>query len=199
MGTNKEKEFSLDIYQFSKQDPLEELLDEFKVAQFISNLTSKQKLSLLETLRKKREAFSMGGEPLGTIRGHYIELFLDLERHNYLHMLRRPPYPEIVETRKEILKLVNDLLEIDVIRQIGHKEIVEVTTPVLITLYDGKSSLCGNFRALNSDKKADRYPIPMIPHALDKLEKAKYNTKIDFMKGVHQNGVKPNSIKLLRI
>ncbi|MBW0473005.1 hypothetical protein O181_012720 [Austropuccinia psidii MF-1] len=30
IGTNKEKKFSLDIYQISAQDPLEELLDEFR-------------------------------------------------------------------------------------------------------------------------------------------------------------------------
>ncbi|MBW0481847.1 hypothetical protein O181_021562 [Austropuccinia psidii MF-1] len=87
----------------------------------------------------------------------------------------------------------------DVIRKIGHNEIVEITTPVLITWHDGKSRLCGYFRALNNYTKADRYPIPRIPHALDKLAKAKYITKMDCMKGFHQNGAKPNSIKLLRI
>ncbi|MBW0523969.1 hypothetical protein O181_063684 [Austropuccinia psidii MF-1] len=87
----------------------------------------------------------------------------------------------------------------DVIRKIGHDEIMEITTPVLITWNDGKSRLCGDFRALNNYTKADRYPIPRIPHSLDKLAKAKYITKMDCMKGFHQNGVKPNSMKLLRI
>ncbi|MBW0534515.1 hypothetical protein O181_074230 [Austropuccinia psidii MF-1] len=87
----------------------------------------------------------------------------------------------------------------DVSRKIGCKEIVEITTSVLITWHDGNPRLCGDFRALNNYTKADRYPIPRIPHALDKLAKAKYITKMDFMKGFHQNGVEPNSIKLLRI
>ncbi|MBW0479117.1 hypothetical protein O181_018832 [Austropuccinia psidii MF-1] len=87
----------------------------------------------------------------------------------------------------------------DVIRKIGHNEIVEITTPVLITWDDGNSRLCGDFRALNNYTKADRYPITRIPHTLDKLEKARYLTKIDCMKRFHQNGVKPNSMKLLRI
>ncbi|MBW0489507.1 hypothetical protein O181_029222 [Austropuccinia psidii MF-1] len=47
IGTNKEKKFSLDIYQISAQDPLEELLIEFREGQFSTTLTSKQKLSLL--------------------------------------------------------------------------------------------------------------------------------------------------------
>ncbi|MBW0576246.1 hypothetical protein O181_115961 [Austropuccinia psidii MF-1] len=87
----------------------------------------------------------------------------------------------------------------DVIRKIGHNEIVEKTTPVLITWHDGQSRLCGDFRALNNYTKSDRYPIPRIPHALDKLAKAKYIIKMDCMKGFHQNAVKQNSMKLLRI
>ncbi|MBW0517926.1 hypothetical protein O181_057641 [Austropuccinia psidii MF-1] len=87
----------------------------------------------------------------------------------------------------------------DVIRKIGHNEIIEITTPVLITWHDGIYRLCADFIALNSYTKADRYPIPRIPHALGKLAKAKYITNKDCMKGFYQNGVKPNSMKLLRI
>ncbi|MBW0489988.1 hypothetical protein O181_029703 [Austropuccinia psidii MF-1] len=178
IGTNKEKKFSLDIYQISPQDPLEELLNEFREGQFSTTLTSKQKLSLLRMLRKNRPAFSIGEESLGKIRGHDIELYLDVERP-YPPMLRRPPYPESLETRKEIDKHINELLDMEVIREIGHNEIVEITPPVLITWNDGKSRLCGDFRDLNNYKKlnsytkADRYPVPKIPHALEKLEKSK--------------------------
>ncbi|MBW0498817.1 hypothetical protein O181_038532 [Austropuccinia psidii MF-1] len=88
-------------------------------------------------------------------------------------MLRRPPYPESLETMKEIDKHINEHLDMDVIRKIGHKEIVEITTPVLIIWNDGKYRLCEDFRALNNYTKPDRYPIPRIPHSLDKLAKAK--------------------------
>ncbi|MBW0495748.1 hypothetical protein O181_035463 [Austropuccinia psidii MF-1] len=172
IGTNKEKKYSLDIYQISSQDPPEELLMEFREGQFSTTLTSKQKLSLLKMLRKNKPALYIGKEQLGKIKGHDIELYLDEERP-YPPMLRRPPYPESLETRKEIEKHINELLDMDVIRKIGHNEIVEITTPVLITWNDGKSSLCGDFRALNNYTKADRYPIPRIPHALDKLAKHK--------------------------
>ncbi|MBW0514162.1 hypothetical protein O181_053877 [Austropuccinia psidii MF-1] len=87
----------------------------------------------------------------------------------------------------------------DVIRKIGQNEIVGITTSVLITLNDGKYRLCLDLRALDNYTKADRYPIPRIPHALNKLAKAKYITKMDCMKGFHQNEVKSNSMKLLRI
>ncbi|MBW0466275.1 hypothetical protein O181_005990 [Austropuccinia psidii MF-1] len=101
IGKNKERNFSLDIYQISTHDPLEELLIEFREGQFSINLISKQKLSLLKMPTKNRPAFSIGEEPLGKIRGHDIELYLDVERH-YPPMLRRPPYPASLETKKEI-------------------------------------------------------------------------------------------------
>ncbi|MBW0529583.1 hypothetical protein O181_069298 [Austropuccinia psidii MF-1] len=87
----------------------------------------------------------------------------------------------------------------DAIRKTGHNEIVKITTPAVITWNYGKSRLCGDSRALNNYTKADRYPRPRIPHALDKLAKAKCITKMDCMKGFHQNGNKPNSMNLLRI
>ncbi|MBW0470156.1 hypothetical protein O181_009871 [Austropuccinia psidii MF-1] len=198
IGTNKEKEISLDIYQISSQDTLEELLNEFREGQFSTTLTSKQKLGLLKMLRKNRPAFAIGKEPLGKIKGHDIILYLDVEKL-YPPMLRRPPYAASLETRNEIERHINEVLDTDVIRKIGHNEIVEITTPVWITWHDGNSRLCGNLRALNNYTKADRYPIPIIPHSLDKLAKAKYITKMDCMKGIHQNGVTPNSMKLLRI
>ncbi|MBW0531870.1 hypothetical protein O181_071585 [Austropuccinia psidii MF-1] len=106
IGTSKEKQFSLDIYKLSAQDSLEELLNEFREGQFSTALSSKQKLNLLKMLRKNRAAFAIGEEPLGKIRGHDIELYLDVERP-YPPMLRRTPYLAILETRKEIEKHIN--------------------------------------------------------------------------------------------
>ncbi|MBW0542279.1 hypothetical protein O181_081994 [Austropuccinia psidii MF-1] len=78
IGTNKEKKVSLYIYQMSNQDPLEEFLNEFKEGHISANLSSKQILSVLKILRKNRPAFSIGEETLGKIRGHNIELYLDV-------------------------------------------------------------------------------------------------------------------------
>ncbi|MBW0581084.1 hypothetical protein O181_120799 [Austropuccinia psidii MF-1] len=138
--TNKENKCSLDIYQISAHDPLKKLLNEFREGQLSTTLTSKQKLSLLKMLRKNRPAFSIGKEPLGKIKGHDIELYLDVERP-YPPMLRRPSYPASLETRKEIEKYMNELLDMDVIRKIGHNEIVEMTTTVLINWHDTREFL----------------------------------------------------------
>ncbi|MBW0545309.1 hypothetical protein O181_085024 [Austropuccinia psidii MF-1] len=149
IGTNKEKKISLEIYHMSTHKPLEELLNEFREGQFGTSLTSKQKRTLLKILRKIRPVFSIGEGPLGKIRGHDIEFYLDVER-TYSPILRGPPYPASLETRKETERHINELLDMNFIRNIGHNEILEITTPVLITWHDGKSRLFGDFRALNN-------------------------------------------------
>ncbi|MBW0477934.1 hypothetical protein O181_017649 [Austropuccinia psidii MF-1] len=194
IGTNKHKKFPLDMYQISTNDSLGELLNEFREGQFSTNLTSQEKLTLLKILRKNRLAFPIGEEHLGKIRAHDIELYLDVERP-YPPMLRRTPYSASLETRKEIEKHINEQLDMDVIRKMGTNEIVDITTPVLITWHDGKYRLLRDYRALNNCTKADRYPIPRTPDALDKLAKAKYITKMDCIKGFHQNGVKQKYMK----
>ncbi|MBW0542485.1 hypothetical protein O181_082200 [Austropuccinia psidii MF-1] len=156
IGTEKEKKFSLDIYDISFQDPLEKLLNEFREGQFSTSLTCKHKHSLLKILGKNSPAFAIGEEPLRKIRGHDIELYMDVERP-YQTMLRRPPHPASMETRKEIEKHINEILQIDVIRKIGHNEIVEITTTVLInwhygTSHQGKS--CVNLWQLTSCRTA---------------------------------------------
>ncbi|MBW0474812.1 hypothetical protein O181_014527 [Austropuccinia psidii MF-1] len=88
-------------------------------------------------------------------------------------MLRRSPYPESLGNMKEIEKHGNKLLDMDVIRKLGHNGVVEVTTPVLINGHCGKSRFCRDFSSLRNYTKDDRYPIPRIPHSLEKLEKSK--------------------------
>ncbi|MBW0497336.1 hypothetical protein O181_037051 [Austropuccinia psidii MF-1] len=102
-------------------------------------------------------------------------------------MLRRPSYPATLENRKEIIKHFSNLLKTNLIRNTGQNDIVEIPIPILITSHDVKFRFCGYFRALNTYTKAFRFPIPRIPHSLNKLEKSKYIKKMDWMKDFHQN------------
>ncbi|MBW0531638.1 hypothetical protein O181_071353 [Austropuccinia psidii MF-1] len=101
IGKNNKMKFLLEIYQIHTHDPIEEFLSESREGQFGTSLTSKQKLGLLKMLRKNRPALAIGEEPLGKIKGHDIELYLDVERP-YPPILGRPPYPASLHTRKEI-------------------------------------------------------------------------------------------------
>ncbi|MBW0516677.1 hypothetical protein O181_056392 [Austropuccinia psidii MF-1] len=114
-------------------------------------------------------------------------------------MHRRALHPESLESRKEILKHMNEPPDMEDIRNIGHNEVVAVTTSVLITWNDCKSRLCGDFRELSNYTKADSYPIPMMSHVLDKLAKARYINKMECMRGFHKNEVRPNSMKKMEL
>ncbi|MBW0485323.1 hypothetical protein O181_025038 [Austropuccinia psidii MF-1] len=128
---------------------LKDLLEDFKEAQYGTKLMTKMKISLLKILRKHRESCAIGNEPPSKIKGNDIELNLEVERP-FPPFLRKQPYLESLETRKDIDKHINEPLEMGVIRKIGHIEIVEVTTLVLITCNDGKYRPCEDSRALNN-------------------------------------------------
>ncbi|MBW0587990.1 hypothetical protein O181_127705 [Austropuccinia psidii MF-1] len=63
IGTNREKKFLLDIYQITSQDPLEEILNEFREGQFSTTLTSKEKLNLLKMLRRTDQHLPLVKKP----------------------------------------------------------------------------------------------------------------------------------------
>jgi len=55
---------------------------------------------------------------------------------------------------------------------------------------DGKLRLCVGYRALNFVTKKDRYPLPLIGEALDRLRTAKYYTKLDIKDAYHNVRIK---------
>ncbi|MBW0463643.1 hypothetical protein O181_003358 [Austropuccinia psidii MF-1] len=119
IGKNKDKKFSFDINHLKTDSILKYLLEDFKGTQYRTQLTSKMKLKLAKILGKNREAFAIGDEPLGKIKGNDIELCMVVERP-YPPILRRPPYPASLETRKEIENNINELLEMGLIKKIRH-------------------------------------------------------------------------------
>ena len=55
---------------------------------------------------------------------------------------------------------------------------------------DGKLRLFVDYRALNEITKKDRHPLPLISEALDRLEGAKYFTKLDLKDAYHNIRIK---------
>jgi len=55
---------------------------------------------------------------------------------------------------------------------------------------DGKLQLCVDYRALNYVTKKDRYPLPLIGEAFDKLRTAKYYTKLEIKDAYHNVRIK---------
>ena len=75
---------------------------------------------------------------------------------------------------------------------------------ILVPKPDGSQIFCIDYRKVNSvtkkkkkktkNKQTDSYPIPTIDDCIDKIDKAKYVTKFDFVKGfgkfLSQKGLK---------
>ncbi|MBW0512710.1 hypothetical protein O181_052425 [Austropuccinia psidii MF-1] len=167
-------------------------------AQISPELTLEMKEELIEILFQYREAFASDNEPLGAIKGHEVDIILNVER-SYPPILRRPAYPASPRAREALKSHVNELMKLGVLRKVGPNEEVEVTTPVIITYHNYKSRMVGDFRALNTYTIPDRYPTPRIHKTLTQLSKEKLITSMDAIEGFHQNVLTTHSMKLLRI
>ncbi|MBW0582048.1 hypothetical protein O181_121763 [Austropuccinia psidii MF-1] len=130
--------------------------------------------------------------------GHEVDITLNIDRP-YPPVLGRPAYPASPSAREALEKHIQELIQLGVLRQVGHNEEVEVTTPTIIAWNNDKSRMVGDFRALNTYTVPDRYPIPRIQETLTQLSKAKYIKSMDALKGFHQNVLMPKAKKLLRI
>ncbi|MBW0553738.1 hypothetical protein O181_093453 [Austropuccinia psidii MF-1] len=167
-------------------------------AQINPSLSPKMRNELIDVLYTYNNAFASDNEPLGAIRGHEVDITLNIDRP-YPPVLRRPAYPASPRAREALEKHIQELIQLGLLRKVGHNEEVEVTTPVIISWHNDKSRMVGDFRALNTYTVPDTYPIPRIQNPLTQLSKAKYITLMDALKDFHQNVLMPKAKKLIRI
>ncbi|MBW0514940.1 hypothetical protein O181_054655 [Austropuccinia psidii MF-1] len=130
--------------------------------------------------------------------GHGVDIILNLEKP-YPPLLRRPAYPDSPRAREGLEVHIKELMDLGVLRKVGHNEQVEVTTPVSMPWHNGKSRRVGDFRALNTYTIPDRYSKPRTHETLTQLSQATLLTAMDALEGFHQNVLTDNSKKLLRI
>ncbi|MBW0492817.1 hypothetical protein O181_032532 [Austropuccinia psidii MF-1] len=109
--------------------------------------TTDSELSAL--LNNHKEEFASDKEPLGEIIAHEIDIILNIERP-YTPLLRIPGHPASPKSREALEIHIEVLLDLSVIRKVGHNEEVAITTPVIVAWHNGKSIMVGHFRALNT-------------------------------------------------
>ncbi|MBW0546722.1 hypothetical protein O181_086437 [Austropuccinia psidii MF-1] len=143
---------------------------------------------------KSEQSICIRQGTFGAIIGHEVEIILNIERP-YPPLLRRPAYPESPKSREALEIHVKKLLDLGVMRKVGHNEEVEIPTPVIVASHNGKSRMVGDFSALSTDTVPDRYPIPKIQLSLTQISQAVYITTMDSLKGFHQNVVTPRARK----
>ena len=98
-------------------------------------LTDSQKADVLQTCFEYKEAFCTTDEPIGNITGHDMEIELTVQAP-YPPLLRRPPYPSSPKSREALSTHIQELLDLKVLRKVGHNEVVEITTPVILAWHN---------------------------------------------------------------
>ncbi|MBW0521524.1 hypothetical protein O181_061239 [Austropuccinia psidii MF-1] len=161
-------------------------------------LSCKIREELIDVLYTYKNAFASDNKPLGAIRGHEVSITLNIDI-SYPPVLTRPAYPESLRAREALEKHIQELIQLGVLRKVGHNEEFDVKNPVTIAWHNDKSRMLGDLRALNTYTVPDRYSIPRIQETLTQLSKAKYITSMDALKGFHQKCLTPKAKKLLRI
>ncbi|MBW0523985.1 hypothetical protein O181_063700 [Austropuccinia psidii MF-1] len=177
IGDNKCQKFAFLPFKrqitVSKVAPVNLELEKFKSeplneAEISLHLTDSQENELSSLLYDHKEKCASDKEPMGAIIGHEVDIILNSERP-YPPLLRRPAYPASPNSRESLETHIKKLLDLGVIRKVGHNEEVEITTPFIVAWHNGKSRMVGDFRALNTYTVPDRYPIPKIQIALTQI------------------------------
>ncbi|MBW0560724.1 hypothetical protein O181_100439 [Austropuccinia psidii MF-1] len=131
---NKVSPVSLELEKF-KSEKLNE-------AEISLHFSDKQEDELSALLYDHKEAFASDKEPLGAIIGYESDITLNIERP-YPPLLRRPAYSETPKSREALEIHITELLNLDLIRNVGHNEEVEIATPVIVAWHKEKSRMVG--------------------------------------------------------
>ena len=96
------------------------------------------------------------------------------------------PDQKIYPLGAEELETVQDYINKNQARGWIRKAFTDGDSPIMfVKNKDGSHRLCVDYRAPNEVTKKDRYPLPLIGEALDRLHTAKYFTKLDIKEAYH--------------
>ncbi|MBW0543961.1 hypothetical protein O181_083676 [Austropuccinia psidii MF-1] len=184
----------------SKNDTYKEefVSNQLVEAQINPSLSPKMTNELINVLYTYNNAFASDNGPLRAIRGHEVDITLNIDRP-YPPVLKSPAYPASPRATEALAEHIQELIQLCVLRKVGHNEEVEVTKPVIIAWHNDKSRMVGDLRAFNTYTVPDRYSIPRIQETLTQVSKTKYITSMDALKDFHHNVLTPKAKTLLRI
>ena len=167
-------------------------------AEYNSELTKEEISKVQDVCAKWPLAFAHGTNDLGKVKKFKMQVKLKIEEP-YPAELKKKPYPASPRVRKDLEEHVATLVEMGVLKKIAEVDEGSVITPVIVAYHNGKSRMCGDFRALNTYTINDSYPMPRIDHSISVLKGATHITVMDINKGFHQIEMEDGSKKYVRI
>ncbi|MBW0531841.1 hypothetical protein O181_071556 [Austropuccinia psidii MF-1] len=122
-----------------KKSPEKEsfISEKLKEAEFNQELKEKMKEKLIDLLFKYKNSFETDKGPLGATIGHEVEIIPNVEKP-YPPLLRIPASPASPRAREALEVHIKELIDLGVLRKVGHNEQVEATKTVIITWHNGK-------------------------------------------------------------
>ncbi|MBW0476357.1 hypothetical protein O181_016072 [Austropuccinia psidii MF-1] len=157
IGENKRQKFAfssrpkqISIVSSNKGTNREELVNNKLIeAQINPSLSLKMRHELVYVLYIYKNEFASDNEPLGTFKGNEVDISLNIDRL-YPPVFKIPAYPASPRAGEALEKNIQRLIQLCVLRKVGHNEEFELTNPVIIAWNNEKSRMIGDFGALNS-------------------------------------------------
>ncbi|MBW0528223.1 hypothetical protein O181_067938 [Austropuccinia psidii MF-1] len=118
--SNMPKQISIES---SKKDTYKEefVANQLFEAQINPSLSPKMRHGLIDVLYIYNKAFAWDNAPLGALKGHEVDITLNIDRP-YPPVLKRQAYPASPRAREALEKHIQELIQLGVLRKIGHNE-----------------------------------------------------------------------------
>ncbi|XP_033312187.1 uncharacterized protein K02A2.6-like [Bombus bifarius] len=159
--------------------------DEIDINAADTDVIGNDKSRLISVLEKFKDSF-ITGFPRARVSTGQLEIRLIDPNVT----VQRSPYRLSEEERRIVRERIDELIKAKIVRPSNSP----FASPILLVKKkDGSDRLCVDFRALNKNTVADRYPLPLIADQIARLQKARYFISLDMASGFHQIPIHPNS------
>jgi len=154
-----------------------------------NNLTPKQEETLIQLLRKYKEAFAWDYPDMKGIDPqlctHHIYIEKDARPIRQTQRRLNPHLKDIDIVKDELQKN----LDVNSIYPIFNRK--WVFSLVVVPKNNGKWMICVDYRELNKETEKDHFPLPFIDHVLDTLSRKKFFSFLDGFGGYNQIQIAP--------
>ncbi|MBW0530617.1 hypothetical protein O181_070332 [Austropuccinia psidii MF-1] len=90
-------------------------------AQINPSLSPKMRHDLIDVLYTYKNAFASDNQPLGAIKGNEVDITINSDIP-YPPVLRRPAHPASPRAREALEKHIQELIQLGILRKVGHNE-----------------------------------------------------------------------------